>query len=55
VTLTSTDAGSTWRRTVDACGGTLWFDDLAIAPDGDLLRWSHGDPRLGLQVLDSWH
>jgi hypothetical protein len=55
VTLTSTDAGSKWQSTVDACGGISWFDSLAIAPNGDLLRWSHGSPRLGLQVLDSWH
>lgn len=53
VTLTSTDAGRTWLRTADACGGANYYR-LAVAPNGDLLRWS-GEQTLGLQVLDSWH
>ena len=53
VTLTSTDAGATWlaygrrlRRTT--------FEKLAIAPNGDLLRWSASYPATHLQVLDGW-
>ena len=52
ITLTSTDGGSTWERTDDACGGG--YANLAIAPDGALLRWSLGDSHLPLQVLDGW-
>jgi hypothetical protein len=53
VTLTSTDGGTTWLRTDDACGAGR-YDRLAIAPDGDLVRWSPLGSALGLQVLDGW-
>jgi len=52
VTLTSTDGGATWLRASDACGGR--YDNLAIAPDGALVRWSKLAPENPPQVLTGW-
>jgi photosystem II stability/assembly factor-like uncharacterized protein len=53
ITFTSTDGGATWLQTDDACGGEYNFE-LAIAPNGDLLRWSRIGIKPGLQILDGW-
>jgi hypothetical protein len=50
VTLTSSNGGSTWRRTTDSCQ-LLKFSSIAFAPDGSLLRWGSGIPPARPQVL----
>ena len=53
IALTTVDGGATWQRTADACGAGR-YDNVVIAPNGALVRWSRIAPENPPQVLDGW-